>query len=158
MGAEVSRLMGRWSRSAFWLLGVFVWLGVFAEGCGRGVKLPPLAEVSGTVTLDGKALAGATVQFIPDETKGTKGLPAQGVTDENGHFELTTLRHKGAPIGFHKVMVEARRPRKGPMDTQSPSLIPLAYNDPKKSGLSFEVKKLNKGEKNEFNLPLTSAR
>ena len=155
---EVSSQMRRSSRSGFWCLCVFASVGVFAGGCGRGVKLPPLAEVSGTVTLDGKALPGATVQFIPDEAKGTKGPPAQGVTDENGHFELTTLRRKGAPVGFHKVAVEARRPRRGPTDTQPPSLIPLTYNDPKKSGLSFEVKKLNKGEKNEFNLPLTSAR
>ncbi|HOM17497.1 MAG TPA: hypothetical protein PLQ00_09220, partial [Thermoguttaceae bacterium] len=51
----------------------------FLAGCGgSGAKLPPLASVSGKVTLDGNPLPRGTVTFIPDESKGTKGPTAVG--------------------------------------------------------------------------------
>jgi len=61
-----------------------------AVGCGHHRDLPPVAQVEGVVTLDGKPVPRGMVQFVPDESKGTKGPPAVGVIDENGHYELTT--------------------------------------------------------------------
>ncbi|MGQ9575278.1 MAG: hypothetical protein ACUVUC_08170 [Thermoguttaceae bacterium] len=94
--------------------------------------------------------------FIPDTTKGTQGPPAVGATDQEGRFELATRGTKGAAIGFHKVKLEARRAPKSQTESQPPSLIPLRYSNPETSKLSFEVKKVAKGEKNELSLPLTS--
>jgi hypothetical protein len=75
-------------------------------GCG-GVSTAP---VSGKVILDGKPLAGATVTFMPAETKGAPGPPSSGITDENGQYSLTlTTDHsiKGAVVGKHKVSISA---------------------------------------------------
>ena len=58
--------MGRWSRFASLVSGVFSSsLAVLAGGCARGPKLPPLAAVSGTVTLDGKAAVRGPVRVHP---------------------------------------------------------------------------------------------
>jgi len=141
----------------FWSFCVLVSFGVFAAGCGRGNKLPPLAEVSGTVTLDGVALPGAVVQFIPDANKGTQGPPAVGGSDENGHYELMTVKHKGAAIGFHKVKVTVLNQPKGSAGKAASEVTARRYGDPQTSGFAFEVKKLNKGESNVFDLPLKSA-
>lgn len=51
-------------------------------GCGDSG-----GEVSGTVTLDGEPLSGATVEFTP---KGG-GRPAMGETNEKGKFKLEYL-------------------------------------------------------------------
>ena len=46
-------------------------------GCDRGPALPKAVPVGGTVTLDGKPLAGATIRFTPIEnTRGTGAAAA----------------------------------------------------------------------------------
>ena len=55
-----------------------------AAGCGQGG--PATAPVVGTVTLDGRPLAGALVLFQPSQ-----GVPARGITDDDGGFSLTTF-------------------------------------------------------------------
>jgi hypothetical protein len=53
------------------------------SGCGPGG--PELADVTGTVTLDGKPVQGAILEFIPQEPgKST----AWGSTDEDGRYEM----------------------------------------------------------------------
>lgn len=70
-------------------------------GCGATDR-PDLAEVQGTVTLDGKPLAGATVVFEPTEG----GRASRGQTDAQGKYELIYLRDiKGAKIGPHRVSI-----------------------------------------------------
>ncbi len=58
------------------------------QGVGRGIeaKGPGMAEVTGTVTLGGKPLEGATVKFTPNE-----GRAAAGVTDKQGRYSLTIV-------------------------------------------------------------------
>ena len=71
-------------------------------GCGR--SLPTTYPVKGTVTLDGKPVAGAGVLLIPKE-----GRPAHGVTDENGAFTASTFGEgDGALPGRHVVTVHAQ--------------------------------------------------
>jgi hypothetical protein len=124
-----------------------------AIGCRYKPDLPPTAEVSGTVTLDGQPLSGAMIQFVPDAQKGTKGASGVAASDEKGHFDVTTAGVKGALVGSHKIRVEARARPKDETDTLPPSLIPEKYNNPSTSGLSAEVK----GEqKNVVDLPLKS--
>ena len=50
---------------------------------------PPLAEVSGKVTMNGKPLKNVKVDFHPDPDKGTNGTGSTGTTDEDGKFTLT---------------------------------------------------------------------
>lgn len=72
-----------------------VLLGVTLGGCsGGGGSVPTLAPVSGTVTLDGKPLAGAAVSFVPQA--GTEGAGAFGTTDAEGRF---TLDHRSGRPG-----------------------------------------------------------
>jgi hypothetical protein len=65
-------------------------------GCGS--KRVP---VNGTVTMDGKAVAGASVVFTSEDGKVT----AAGQTDESGNFALTYLNEEGVPPGSYKVTV-----------------------------------------------------
>ena len=71
------------------LIGLFcVALMVTIVGCGA--SKPPLTTVSGTVSYDGKPLDGATVSLTPDGGDGTQ-RPANGITDGDGNFTLTTV-------------------------------------------------------------------
>jgi hypothetical protein len=73
-----------------------------AAGCAS--KYTPV-PVSGVVTLDGQPVSKATVYFyaVGDEKE---GRPAQGATDENGEFRLSTLgKEDGALPGEYKVVV-----------------------------------------------------
>ena len=82
------------------LVGLTVLLGA-AAGCdGRRTPVP----VSGTVTLDGKPVEGATVSFhlLGDDKE---GRPATGQTDKTGTFRLTTGNEDGARPGEYKVVV-----------------------------------------------------
>jgi hypothetical protein len=88
-------------RRHVWVPGVVVAaLAVGAAGCGSGNKTVP---VKGTVTLDGKPISLALVMFVPGKEG---GMMAQGVTDKNGEFELTTYKpNDGALPGDYQVTV-----------------------------------------------------
>ncbi|HVV99758.1 MAG TPA: carboxypeptidase-like regulatory domain-containing protein [Planctomycetaceae bacterium] len=57
-------------------------------GCAKGPKLPNTASVSGTVTYQGKPLAGAQVTF---NNTAEEGYAAGGLTDANGKYTLKTF-------------------------------------------------------------------
>ena len=60
-----------------------------------------LGHVVGWVTLDGKPLAGAQVDFHNDVTR-----TCSAGTDENGRYELKfNTKLKGAPVGEHRVAI-----------------------------------------------------
>lgn len=128
-------------------------LAVAAAGCGSKPKLPPLAEVSGTVTLDGKPLPRGMVQFVPDESKGNAGPPATGYLDADGRFTLSTAGVRGAVLGFHRIGIDARQEVDLSQTSWAPSLIPEQYNNPATSGLTAEVKA---GQRNVVELKLLS--
>lgn len=73
-----------------------------AIGCGGAPSdMPELGSVTGTVTLAGKALADAIVEFRPAE-----GRPSSGKTNETGAYTLQyTSDYNGAKIGEHSVVV-----------------------------------------------------
>ena len=76
-----------------------------ASGCGKS-KLKT-AEVEGTVTLDGKALANAVVTFTPVVKGENFEAPASsGKTDDKGHFKLVVIStgESGAVVGKHQVV------------------------------------------------------
>ena len=69
-------------------------------GCQRHDG-PELATVSGTVTLDGQPLEGATVHFQPKS-----GRPSYGRTDESGRYTMGySLERSGVTLGEHVVII-----------------------------------------------------
>jgi len=111
------------------------------SGCGQSDR-PPLGTVHGTVTLDGKPLAGASLVFEPVE----RGRASTAVTDADGRYELIYIRQdKGAKVGAHRVRITAANP-----DSAKAELLPLRYNA--QSVLKAEVKP---GD-NCIDFPLTS--
>jgi hypothetical protein len=131
------------------------WLLALLAVCtlvGCGPTRPATVKVSGTVTLDGEAVEGATVAFYPTG----EGLPARGVTDAAGNFSLTTYEAgDGALPGEHRVAVSKT---KAPEETtvegegetiETPTgdegenvehLLPPQYASPTTSQLTEEVK------------------
>jgi hypothetical protein len=76
----------------------------------------PLANVSGTVTIDGKPVAQSTiVQFLPMEAaKNPKLGSSTGFTGENGKYTLHyTNEFAGAVIGKHYVLITPSDPNQG---------------------------------------------
>lgn len=72
-----------------------------AGGCGRAKPNVPFGTVQGTVTLDGKPLAGAAVMFEPET-----GRPSYGTTNESGVFSLMYRGNPwGAIVGHHRVRI-----------------------------------------------------
>lgn len=71
------------------------------SGCGSDG--PELTEVTGTVTLDGKPVAGATISFLPS---GETGSPSYGKTDPQGKYELGySFNAMGARLGSYNVEI-----------------------------------------------------
>jgi hypothetical protein len=154
----VNILRGVWTVGLSGLLMI-----ALVAGCG-GPKRPQTVAVSGTVTLDGKPVEGATVGFIPEGG----GRPATGTTDASGAFTLTTFEPgDGAVVGKHSVTVSKVRgsgqqgdqasTASGPGPGPGPGAMPLSgmpeaggvklewivpkkYSEPANSGLKVEVR------------------
>ena len=125
---------------------VLACLGAIAiAGCG---KKPPLAQVEGTVRLDGRPLPDALVCFLPDPERGAAGPRSVAVTDESGHFRLRCDDQRdGAVLGWHRVLLEdmlpystPRRDLAGGATPVLVSRIPTQYTATTQTPLSFEVK------------------
>lgn len=71
-----------------------------------------LAPVSGVVTLDGKSVPGALVNFQPMAKDGTSPGPGStGRCDETGRYELSTVHDEpGAVVGTHRVRIYSYSP------------------------------------------------
>jgi hypothetical protein len=136
---------------SLYLLAIVV--AVATPGCGHRPDLPPMARVSGTVTIDGKPLPRGTVQFVPDPSQSDRQPSGVGEIDENGRYEIRTAGERGAVVGTHMVGVEAREEVDLNETSWAPSLIPERYNDPCTSGLVFEVEA---DEENVIDLELSS--
>ncbi len=82
---------------------------VVIAGCGS--DRPPLAPLTGTVTLDGKPVQYGGLMFSPVEG----GRPSVGGTNEEGEFEaMYVYGVPGAIIGKHRVMFEEGSADTGP--------------------------------------------
>lgn len=121
-------------------------------GCGGGGDLPELAEVTGTVQMDGKPLPDATVMFVPAD-----GRPSSATTDSNGNYTLQyNERASGAVPGKSRVMISTGKPGKENEDGESepgtPETVPMEYNID--TNLTFEVKP---GTSNKADFTLTGS-
>jgi hypothetical protein len=107
----------------------------------KRMDLPPLAVVSGTVTLDGKPLKAAIVKFIPrfeGPEAYKRGSSSFGFTDADGKYALTYANEDGKPImgaviGPHQVQIQLN-------DLGGGQLIPSIYST-SQSELKADVKK-----------------
>jgi hypothetical protein len=110
----------------------------------EATPVPQPTKVTGTVTLDGKPLAGATIVFSPQ-----KGQLASGVTDSQGRYSLSTFaKDDGVLPGVYRVTITAN----GSQDPAKPDqpqtnravagkpAIPVQYSDPRTTGLTAEVR------------------
>jgi hypothetical protein len=113
-----------------------------STGCGSN-----LADVQGTVTLDGNPIVGGpevrgTVTFFP---KDGKGVPSTGIIDENGKYAMSTVSDTGVPPGSYDVAVTATRviiPADGGTPSGRP-ITPRRYASTKESQLHAEVQSGN---------------
>lgn len=106
-------------------------------GCG-GTDVPSLANVSGTIQMDGKPLASASVMFIPEN-----GRPSTGMTDSSGYYTMSySEQADGVVPGPCRVMISTGKPRQENEDGESepgiPETVPMKYNV--NTTLVFDVK------------------
>lgn len=114
-------------------------------GCGSS-DTPELGSVSGTVTLDGAPLAGATVMFRPK----AGGRPAMADTDEQGKYVLRyNPSETGGVVGLNLVRI-SKKGEAASDEEVAKELIPAKYNE--ESTLEYEVG----SGKNEINIELSS--
>jgi len=76
-------------------------LALGVVGCGGGNTGPALYPVVGTVTYQGKPLAGARITFIPEK----EGAIAIASTDSSGKFTMKSGTDAGVASGPCKVTV-----------------------------------------------------
>lgn len=127
--------MARNHRSKLTVFGPWVALIMMVVTGGCGGDGLNMAEVSGSVTLDGAPLPGAWVEFTPI-TKGINGRPSNGATDQQGHFVLKyTKTRSGALVGKHDVVISTALMATSFDDMKE--VVPSKYNS--ESTLTFVV-------------------
>jgi len=127
-------------------------------GCGGGSAAPP---VEGVVTLDGKPLANATVQLIPQgQNMGQTGF---GRTSADGKFTIASAdgRATGALAGEYKVVISKHirpdgsdyiaKPDEDPMLAAYKELLPPVYSNAEQTKLQTTIGAEGKKDLN-FNL------
>lgn len=143
-------------------------MAVLVAGCGGARREgPETVKVTGTVTLDGKPLAGANVTFSPK----VAGPPAFGETDEQGRFSLQTFEPGDGAISGKYLVTVTKTTSAGRMEfedqrakeeylrqhpgesSQAKNEIPDKYANRKTSGLVAEV---SLGAKNHVEFELKS--
>ena len=109
-----------------------------AGGCS-GSKLG--AEVSGNVTLDGKAVGPGVIVFAQD---GAASNPSEGTIQPNGSYFLKTSNAIGLTPGKYRAAVTVFEPSTAQAGERSYAdpvyLTPEKYARQETSGLEFDVK------------------
>lgn len=160
MRTEPKRCGCAWSWTAV-VMASSIMAAVGCSGSGSPGR-PPTYPATGTVSLDGKPVAGATITLVPQGG----GQPAVAVTDPSGGFRLTTFQAgDGAVAGTYGVTVEKRvapgaaaadgaeyQPPTGPLPPPE-NVLPAKYASVETSGLAATIEA---GRPNTFTLDLTA--
>jgi hypothetical protein len=126
-----------------------------AIGCNSEPNYPR-APVEGTVSLDGKPLAGVVVTFYP-VSDGSRGLPtATATTDSAGKYRVGTTDKDGVIVGKNRVVVnwpprERTDERDKAAAPRPPVAIPVRYTVASQTPFVVDV---NAGNGQTINLPL----
>ncbi len=101
-------------------------LALLLAGCGKEPG-PPLATVTGQITIDGKPVAGAGIQMIAE---GPQGSVAYGSTDKDGFYEMAFgSTRTGAIVGRNKVILNSdSRVSVGGENFDGAEVFPPKYN------------------------------
>ena len=125
---------------------------MLAAGCGGGDSR--YVPVSGVVTLNGKAYAGAVVTFQPEGGKGNNnpGRGSVGVTDKEGRFVLACDDgNTGAVVGTHQIKIRTQGDVVGfDPNVGSPDNAPGPEKGTKTDPIPIEWRELGK---NKFEVP-----
>lgn len=105
--------------------------GLTLAGCGRGGP-PPAGLVRGTVTFQGRPLAGGLVVLVPDRDKGTGGKPVRAPIADDGSYEA-----EGVPAGWYRVALAD--PPGVDWEGHGWPRFPAALRRPDRAGLEREV-------------------
>jgi len=115
---------------------------------GCGPSGPVVVPVTGVVTLDGTPVEGASVMFMP---VAVGQLPAVGITDKDGKFELETDGKKGAVEGDYaavvsKITIEGIKVNEDGTSGEATNMrqtshLPVKYSKKDSSGFTATVKK-----------------
>ncbi|MEN1680086.1 MAG: hypothetical protein AAGJ46_10870 [Planctomycetota bacterium] len=108
-------------------------------GCGNG-----LARVDGQITIDGQPLtlsgtSTARVYFYP---KGGAGVPAVGLVDQQGRYDVRTGSQRGVAPGSYSVAISATEvipAKQAGVPPSGRALIDRRYADPSQSGFRVDV-------------------
>jgi hypothetical protein len=127
----ISRMPGRASTI------LMIALLLLASGCGKKGRVWELNQkVEGVVKLEGAPIPNVHVQFVPEDPV-EQGPISHGMTDEKGHFNLTTEDDRdGAVIGKHKILVIAGRTESG---ARVGGNVPITYRTVKDTKCELEV-------------------
>lgn len=133
-----------------------------AVGCGGPTDKLNLVPVTGTITLEGQPLSGATVTYFP---QAAQGVAASATTDDHGKYTLQTAgaQRPGAVPGGYNVTVMKTEVKQltteeqaiaqtkmkgksmfGPPLTEAKQLLPLKYRNPTQSGFTATVSESGK--------------
>src|SRR5882757_10120812 len=147
------------NRPAKLALSILVIVGIVLTGCSNSSR-PRTYPVTGTVTSQGKPVAGAAITFVPTSNEGEA---TSAITDSEGKYALTTWQAgDGARPGEYRVKVSkqeetavdpSKMVRNVPLEEDqkyvenkkprppAKSLVPSKYQDESSSGLSHTVPK-----------------
>jgi hypothetical protein len=105
-------------------------------GCSRPEPAAP-ATVRGTVTFQGRPLAGGLVVFAPDREKGNPGRPVSATVAADGTYRLTVDGTTAVAPGWYRVAI-ADPPEWYVQETGLPR-FPPALRRPDRAGLNRQV-------------------
>lgn len=128
---------------------------MFDRMMGRGIKLPPLGYVTGTVTLDGVPLADANVYFSPqataDDAKKTSDLRPRtsvGVTDSKGQFRMVYLdQTEGVAVGQCRVWISKLSEKGKQLVTGEFNEMNLTIREVKSGSQKYDFAMMTPGKK-----------
>ncbi len=138
-----------------WIRAATPLLLIALAGCGSEEDSITLYPVKGTVTLNGKPMAGATITFVPDASN-VASTPGVDSTGPEGTYSIRFKSRTGLSPGKYKVMVEPALTVPGGAD------VPEEFkDDPYMAQLSLgrdpgADRKEAAGEKSEFDAEVTA--
>ncbi len=130
--------------------GLIIAMCLSLASCGGEQRLP-VYPAKGAISFNGKPLPNATVIFhaeFPLEDPDGKPAPVPGgYSNSEGLFTVSTYgAGDGLPEGEYRITVSCEDRTAKPVQESYPELLPVAYQDPAKSGLTASIS----GGKNEL--------